>query len=118
MQRDVVACGQQGGIASVPVEEVDHAHDPSRDSDPCLDLWIVDGIDKPHAAVIHKRVRRALEAWRLIGDPAEAEGKLVAKTRAHGYATLRAASFRTRGLVTRGDTSLTELNAKGARMIQ
>ena len=102
----------------MPVEELDHAHDPSRDSDTCLDLWIVDRIDKPHAAVIHERVRRALEPWRLIGDPAEAEGKLVAITRAHGYATLRAVSFRNRGLVTRGDTSLIEPKAKGARMIR
>ena len=46
-------------------------------------LRIVDGVDQPDAPVVHERVRRALEARRLVGDPAEAERELVAEARSH-----------------------------------
>ena len=86
VQRDVVAGGERGRVPPVPVEELDHTHDPSGGGDPLVERRIVDGVDEPHAPVVHERVRGALEARRLVGDPAEAERELVAEARSHAEA--------------------------------
>ena len=84
VQRDVVAGGERARVPPVPVEELDHAADPSAGVDPLFErLGSSTGSTSQTRAVVHERVRGALEARRLVGDPAEAERELVAEARSH-----------------------------------
>lgn len=74
---DTEARGEGGAIAVVPVEELQDARGRPCCADSVLDTVPVDGIDRPHAAVLDEGVRATLHE--LVDDPAEAAVELVAE---------------------------------------
>jgi hypothetical protein len=67
-------------VTVVTVEQLEDARRCARRADPLLDTVSVDGIDRPDAAVLDKRVRATLHE--LVDDPAEAVAEPVAKPEA------------------------------------
>ena len=85
VMRDAVALREQGAVAVVPVDEL---HDAGRLAERLhvgVDLGPVDRVDEPDAAVHAQSVRGALQQRRLVGDPAEAERRLVANPDLHFF---------------------------------
>jgi len=83
VQRHVVAPGESGAVAAVPVEELDHSCRPAERTDALIQSAAVDRIDDPHVGSVYQGMRRATHVRGLGGDPAEAELKLVAETNVH-----------------------------------
>jgi hypothetical protein len=70
-------------VTVVAVEKLEHPGGLAERSDPLLDAAPVDRVDDPDAAAYRECVRRSLEAQGLVGDPAEAEWRLVARAELH-----------------------------------
>ena len=83
VQRDAEAPCERGAVAPVPVEELNDAYELPERPDSLIELRYIDRIDQPHAPAFGKSMRRTLQVSRLVGDPAEAERKLVAEARGH-----------------------------------
>ena len=83
VMRDAVALREQRAVAVVPVDELHDAGRLPERPHVGVDLRPVNRVDEPDAAVRAQSMRGPLEQRRLLGDPAEAERRLVANPDLH-----------------------------------
>ena len=89
VERHAVPARERGGVAAVPVEQLDHAGRHAEGADPVVETRVIDRVDKPDAAVREQCVRRPLE--RLLDLPAEAPVLPVDERDLHPAASVRVA---------------------------
>jgi hypothetical protein len=81
VMRNAEPGSQRGGVAVVPIEQLDHAGRFSGGADLLVEALAVERIDQPDAAVGDERVRATFHE--LVCDPAEAGIELVTGADAH-----------------------------------